>query len=71
MKMKIQTTSGDTIIDTEKISAITEKIVKTGFLVTPTITLDIHMDSGTIFEWIISDSKRVVLLHAWGVEDDE
>lgn len=71
MKIKIKTTSGETTVDTDKISAISQTTEKGGFLRNPTIMLDIHMDSGTIFEAMVTEAELVVLYHAWGVDSDE
>lgn len=71
MKIKIKTTTGETTIDTDKISAISQTTEKGGFLKTPTLMLDIHMDSGTIFETMVTDAEMAILFHAWGVDSDE
>jgi len=68
MKIKVKTTSGTTIIETDKICAITETLDGGGLLTAPDYVLDIHMENGTIFTTKVQEEARVVIYHSWGAD---
>ena len=68
-RMSVRTTSGQTMMDLEKVSAFTINKKEKPMLGNPVWEIDIHMDNGTIFTASLTETEKIIFESKWSGEE--